>query len=159
MQKFLALDASSSKTGWALFENGVHREHGLIDKSHHRDLETRLAIMSRAILDLINDTDPDAVVIEDTTVIKSITTMRMLTRLQGVVYAACLMGSRDFEVISPSVWRKFAGVSQGGKKREELKKEALEIVRVVYGIDCETDDVAEAILIGQAVVNRGYIGG
>ena len=42
----LSLDTSSTKTGWAVFKNGIYKESGVLDWSHIKDnTEDRLQIM------------------------------------------------------------------------------------------------------------------
>ena len=66
--------------------------------------------------------------------------------LLGVVQTACTAAKISFEVVSPNVWRKYAGTN--GKNRQEEKILSVAAVHQKYGIKV-SDDVAEAILIGR----------
>lgn len=71
--KLLALDMSTSATGWALFENGKLVEHGvLVPKipgihklKYPRKALACIIAMNDAIQELINRTLPDSLVIEE----------------------------------------------------------------------------------------------
>ena len=60
----LSLDTSSTKTGWAIFGNGIYEESGVLDWSHVKETEDRLLIMYIDIIQLINKYEPDILVIE-----------------------------------------------------------------------------------------------
>ena len=61
------------------------------------------------------------------------------------------MNDCEFNAIRPTSWRKLAGINQKGKKREALKKLAIDTVYRRLGI-VVSDDEAEAILIGIAAL-------
>ena len=58
----------------------------------------------------------------------------------------CAENKIPYEVVSPNVWRKYAGTC--GKNRKEEKILSVSVVKNKYNINV-SDDVAEAILIGQ----------
>ena len=61
----LSLDTSSTKTGWAVFKNGIYKESGVLDWSHIKDnTEDRLQIMYIDIIQHIQKYEPDILVIE-----------------------------------------------------------------------------------------------
>ena len=116
-------------------------------------MDSRFKKMSNAIIDYLCNLDPDIIYIEETVVNRNVAVQRFLTRLQGVVYGYCIMNDCEFNVIRPSEWRKLAGLDQSKNQREELKKSAIEMVAKEFNINV-SDDVAEAILIGKAAINR-----
>ena len=60
----------------------------------------------------------------------------------------------EVEYVYPSEWRASCGIRNGrGIKRESLKEEDINFVKQNYGITVN-DDVADAIGIGHAYVNK-----
>ena len=79
----LALDQSSTVTGFAVFVGGAYRGHGKVDLHRCQDADQRLRKMEKAIFRLIDQVHPDIVVIEEAVLQRSPATLRMLARLQG----------------------------------------------------------------------------
>lgn len=75
-----------------------------------------------------------------------------LSKILGVVLGWTISHVCEYHQIMPSEWRKYAGIKQGKKKREELKAESIAYVKKRYRIDVN-DDVADAISLGDAVCN------
>lgn len=74
------------------------------------------------------------------------TTLKVLGQLMGIIIVLCKDKDIPYEIVSPNVWRKFAGTA--GKNRREEKILSVAKVKEMYGITVG-DDVAEAILIGR----------
>ena len=105
------------------------------------------------ILNTLNEIKPNIIYIEETVVLRNAQTQRFLTRLQGVVYAWCIQNNCEFNTIRPSSWRKAINLKQNKNiKREQLKQEAIDYVKEKYNIEVN-DDIADAICIGDAVLN------
>ncbi len=153
MTKLIAIDSSTKSTGIALFIDGVYRESLLLSYPTSIDMTQRFRNMSLSILSVLKKYSPDIVYIEETVVVRNPQVQRFLTRLQGVVYGWCIQNNCCFETIRPTEWRKLSGIKQSKQKRDQLKKMAIEKVKEDYAIDVN-DDVAESILIGQAVINK-----
>lgn len=151
--KLITIDGSTQKTGIAYFCNGKYVEHVLLDFSKNKNMEKRFGSMSREIWSKLNDYRPNIIYIEETYMANNPQTSKILTRLQGVVYAWCLNNDCEFNTIRPTSWRKQLNFHQGkGVKREELKKQSIEYVLHKYGLNV-TDDEADAICIADAVLN------
>lgn len=148
----LALDASTKKTGYAVFENGKLKDYGLIDLSEEKSMDSRMPAMTIKILQLLA-LYPDVIYIEETAVVRNAATQRFLTRLQGVVYGWAIKNDSDFNTIRPNEWRSLVGIKCSKKSREELKKESIKKVEELFNITTN-EDTAEAILIGQAAINK-----
>lgn len=149
--QILALDQSSKRTGFAIFKDKKYKKSGLIDFDIKTlTSEERFNNMCKAICDLIDKTKPELVVMEDVAFQNNAAALIMLARLQGVIIAKCLFGKIELYIYSPSTWRKDLGFNQGkGIKRNELKAQAIQYVKDVFGIDAE-EDICEAICIGSA---------
>ena len=110
--------------------------------------------MSKGVWDFLNVYRPSILYIEETYMGVNAQTTKILTRLQGVVYAWCMTHNCDFNVITPSSWRKELNMTQNKKvKRDKLKEQAIQYVLKNYEI-LVTDDEADSICIGDAVIKK-----
>ena len=151
--RMVAIDSSTKKTSLAVFDNGNYQTVHLIDCSNLNDMIDRFETMAKLIYDFLENNKPYIIYMEETVVERNASTQRFLTRLQGVVFAYCMKNDCEFNTIRPTEWRKLVGIEQGKKRREVLKKEAIDLVLKEFGITV-TDDEAEAILIGLAILNK-----
>lgn len=151
--RFIAIDSSTTATGAAIFDEGIFQYVKLMKRSSDEKMDDRFPAMTKDILEFLIEQKPDVLYVEETVVSRNAATQRFLTRIQGVIYSYCVMNDCEFNTIRPTEWRKYAGINQGKKKREDLKKEAVERVLKLYDIEV-SDDEAEAILIGYAVLKK-----
>ena len=147
-----SIDASTKSTGISVFKNGKYFSSTLIQCSD-KIMDERFKKMSDSILLFLEDNQPNVIYMEEAVVIRNAQTQRFLVRLQGVVYAWSILNNAECNFIRPSEWRSLAGLKIGKKKRDELKKEAINLVKEKMNIDVN-DDVAESILIGTAALNK-----
>lgn len=151
----LSLDTSTTSTGWALFANGEYRNSGSINLKTIKDSGERLLKMVKEIQIMINTYPPGTtVVIETPVVVRNPQTQRMLTMIFGVVYGECARRDLNFEELRPTQWRKLIDSGKKPRKRDELKEWSKEKVKELFGLDDVNDDISDAILIGQAYVNK-----
>lgn len=154
--KILALDQSTQKTGWAYFEDGTLVESGVLDLHKQKDTSARLQDFWMFVHELILTRQPDKIAAEGVSLQNpNVKTIVELARVQGLVQAASytLTVPVPVEFYMPATWRKAVGIHLGrGIKRAELKKAAVSLVSDMYG-KVVSDDEADAILIGQAMVN------
>ena len=150
--RLVSIDGSTQKTGIAYFCNGKYVEHVLLDFSKDKNMENRFESMSKEIWKMLDDYRPNIIYIEETYMANNPQTSKILTRLQGVVYAWCINNACEFNTIRPTSWRKQLNFQQGRNvKREQLKKQSLQYVLDNYGLEV-TDDEADAICIADAVL-------
>ena len=150
--KLVSIDGSTQKTGIAYFCNGKYVEHILLDFSKDKNMENRFESMSKEIWKKLDDYRPNIIYIEETYMANNPQTSKILTRLQGVVYAWCINNDCEFNTIRPTSWRKQLNFQQGKNvKREQLKKQSLQYVLENYRLEV-TDDEADAICISDAVI-------
>ena len=148
----VSIDGSTQKTGIAYFCNGKYVEHILLDFSKDKNMENRFESMSKEIWKMLDDYRPNIIYIEETYMANNPQTSKILTRLQGVVYAWCINNACEFNTIRPTSWRKQLNFQQGRNvKREQLKKQSLQYVLDNYGLEV-TDDESDAICIADAVI-------
>ena len=150
--RLCTIDGSTVKTSITLFINGSYKDHTLLDYSKDKNTESRFSSMSNGIWDFLNVYNPNIVYIEETYMGTNAQTLKILTRLQGVVYAWCMIHNCEFNTITASNWRKQLSIQQKkGTKRKELKEQAIQYVLDNYEM-LVTDDEADSICIGDAVI-------
>lgn len=150
--KLVTIDGSTQKTGIAYFCNGKYVEHILLDFSKDKNMENRFESMSKEIWKTLDVYRPNIIYIEETYMANNPQTSKILTRLQGIIYAWCFNNDCEFNTIRPTSWRKQLNFQQGKNvKREQLKKQSIEYVKNNYGLEV-MDDEADAICIADAVV-------
>lgn len=157
--KLISIDSSSSKTGWALFENAEYKKSGVIDldtkeckKKYKGKSDKRIENMCLAIIHLLQEYKPDIIVIEKLAVTRNMVSVRCLCKVIGAVYCYSILHNNVFYYeIQPSEWRSKLGIQSKGNKREDFKQLSIEYVKSHYGIDV-SDDESDAICAGM-----GYI--
>lgn len=147
--KILSIDQSTQISGYAIFDDGKIISHGYIDLHKFKDSDIRFEKMCTLLMKIIHGNSPDMVVIEDVVLQRSPNTMKILSRLQGIIIGFCMANKIEIRIMYPTRWRKILGFKQGRVKREELKKQAKDLVKRTYDIDTN-DDEADAICIGCA---------
>lgn len=115
--------------------------------------------MCESIQKVIQEKQPDIVVFEDVSLQTNVATLTVLARLQGCIISECIRLNIPFAIYKPTIWRKILDFKQGrGVLRQELKQQALDYVKTKYHdlVNCDSvnDDIAEAICIGSAYINK-----
>lgn len=141
----LGFDQSTTTSGWALFQDNEYRLSGVL--KFKEEPEERLCLMADAICERIDYIKPDKVVIEDIFDNNNVHTLVVLARLQGAIIQYCHKQSIPIDILAPKTWRKLVGIK--GKKRKEVKEEAVQLVADLYGINVSADE-AESICITKA---------
>lgn len=144
------IDASTNKTGIAVFTDGKYFEHTLIDLHKIKDSAERVPKMMMAICEYLDEFIIDKIIIEESMLTSNAATMKMLSNIAGAVMYYAASHGIEFEFSLPSHWRKKIGLSQSSKiKRDVLKAEAILAVKQEYGMSL-TDDEAESCLIARS---------
>ena len=154
--KLISFDTSSNSTGVAIFVDGIFSRHFLIDLKNIKNTDERITEMVKQIYKIIVDEKPDIVVTEMTVVTRNAQAQRNLTMILGSIYGKCVDCNIWYHSFRPTEWRSLIDTAKkpNGRKREDYKKWSLELVRDFYNLDCSSDDVSDAILIGRAYVNK-----
>lgn len=143
--RVIAFDQATEKFGLSIFDNGKLVYYNLYVFTG--DLNNRLVKIDDFVRNIVlAHWYPDFIVMEDIQYQNGILTFKVLAMLLGVVQTVCATAKIPFEVVSPNVWRKYAGTN--GKNRQEEKMLSVAAVKQKYDIKV-SDDVAEAILIGR----------
>jgi Holliday junction resolvasome RuvABC endonuclease subunit len=147
------IDASTNKTGIAIFQDGKYVEHTLIDLHKIKESSERIPKMMVAICDYLNKHKIDKIIMEESMFTSNISTVKMLSNIAGAVMCYAAQHGIKFEFTLPTHWRKAIGLSQSNKiKREVLKEEAIAAVKQEYNMNL-TDDEAESLLIARSGFN------
>lgn len=142
--RLIAFDQATENFGLSIFDNGKLVFYSLYKFTG--DVIMRLTKIRKFINDIvIKEWKPDFIMCEDIQYQNGIMTFKILAMLLGIVQETAAENEVDYEVVSPNVWRKYAGTAGKDRKTEKLLSRA--VVKEKYNIDV-TDDIAEAILIG-----------
>lgn len=148
--RIVGIDASTQKSGIAIFENGKYITHTLIDLHKEKDIMVRIPCMINEICAKLDEYRPDKILLEETVLSSNTDTLKKLAYLAGGIMAYAYKNNIEFQLLLPTEWRKRIGMSQSKKiKRETLKAEAIKTVLQEYKINV-TDDEAESILIARS---------
>lgn len=144
--RVIAFDQATEHFGLSVWDDGQLVFYSLYNFSG--DTVSRLIKIKKFVQDIvINNWHPDYIVMEDIQQQHgAVLTYKILAMLLGILEVICAENNIFYEVVSPNVWRKYAGTC--GKNRREEKLLSIAIVKEKYNITVN-DDVAEAILIGQ----------
>ena len=149
--RIVGIDASTNKTGVSLFVNEEYKEHVLIDLHYIKNSKVRLPKMMQEIKNTLDEYEPDLIVMEESLMKNNIAAVKLLSYLAGAIISWSEDHNVEFMFQLPTEWRKKIGFAQGKKRtRDELKKDAIDMVKKTFGL-AVTDDEAEAILLGYSV--------
>lgn len=155
--KILALDQSTTCTGYAIYEYKSKKllTSGII-KLKEKDVYDRINIMTDRIKELIEQEEIIAVCYEKTGKIQGVLTAIKLGMLRGsILYMLNQKNILNAE-ININAHKSQFGIKS--KKRDDQKAEAIQIVKMMHEKDVN-DDEADAISIGFYFVNNVIIEG
>lgn len=154
--KLISMDTSSNSTGVAIFIDGELSRHFLIDLKRIKDTEKRLESMIKEIHKIIKEEKPDIIATELTVVTRNAQAQRNLTMILGAIWGDCIQNNIFYFSLRPTEWRSLVDTTKKptGRKREDYKNWSMEVVKEIYGLDVETDDISDAILIGRGYCNK-----
>ncbi|MFW5879678.1 MAG: crossover junction endodeoxyribonuclease RuvC [bacterium] len=148
--KYLCLDQSTTKTGYAIFKDIDLIDYGLIEIKG-KDSYKRILELKNTILKIIDKNQIETIGIEDVTYQGNIRGYRPLCELFGVLSNLFEEKEMLYNVVKPTEWRKSCGIQ--GRSKKKVKPQAIKFAKTVYGIDvCE--DTAEAVCLGHHFVNN-----
>ena len=153
MTTMVSLDTSTNSTGFAVYDNGELSAHFVIESSG-RTSEEKIRDMIRKIYNWLDYYTPKIIVIELTAVARNVKVQRNLTMILGAVLGYCINKNiYTFFTFRPTEWRSLVcGDTKPPKKREELKQWSKDKVKEIFKIELDSDDIADAILIGYAYI-------
>lgn len=140
--KILSLDLSTKSSGFAVFEDEVLVDYGVI-KNTDKDILVRGNYMAEFVRLLCEKYGKfDLVGIEELKVLSNQSTLVKLAQVQGMVLRE--LKDQVVKFVMPTVWRKSFELND---KRAEAKAKAIKLCNEL-GYEVECDDDAEAILLG-----------
>lgn len=155
----LGLDASSSSTGWSIFDNRGLAGYGLI-KPDGEDWRERLVNQGDKLKKIIEKYRPDKIIMEDVPLKNGNSkVLVILGAVQGFIYGIAASYNIPVQFVLPSEWRSPLGLYDGtreGTKRKELKRKSIEKANELFGLKLvwvspsstkNMDDVADAVLL------------
>ena len=153
--KLMSIDSSTNTTGYAFFINGILKSYSTCDYSYIKNTQKRIDNMILFICEMIENERPDIVVTELTVVNRNAEAQRNLTMILGAIRYKCLELKIEYYSLRPTEWRKLIKDKEEKipRKREELKKWSINKIKENYNIETHSDDLSDAILIGQGYIN------
>ncbi len=154
----IAIDASSKSSGVAIYKHNKLQKYDCITASSS-DLFNRIKVMVKAIGQyLTQNPDIDHLILQQVRQdgFVNIKTYKALMYLQGCIM---LLVHQNFKHVTvqfmyPSQWRKICQIKQGrGIKRDVQKQNDINWVKKIFNIEVN-DDIADAIGIGYAYINK-----
>ena len=148
--RIVAIDNATERAGVSVFDNGELVFFTLL--RFEGDTIGRM-LKNRSVLEdvIFKVWEPDLVVFEDIQYQTNVQTFKTLAMLLGNSLVSARKVGIKTETVLSKVWRSHFLIS--GKTRLEQKKQAIQKVKTMYGLDVN-DDQAEAILIGKYAVDK-----
>ena len=156
--RILSLDASTKSTGFAIFNETKLETYGCLTASS-TDLVKRISKIITELEQVLSQNTIDKIILEEVRPeqgLQNLKTHKALMYLQAAI--VFLVHERfntiEIEYVYPNEWRKACGIKTGsGVRRETLKPKDIQFVKDNYNI-IVNDDIADAIGIGHAYVNK-----
>ena len=166
----MGLDASTSSTGWSIFDDKELKAYGLI-KPNGEDWRERIVNQAPQLVEIISKYKPEKIYMEDVPLkSKFPKVLVQLGAVQGFIYG--VTASLDVPVVflGPSEWHSPMGLFDGtreGTKRAEMKRNSVEKANELFGLNLvwksacsikNDDDIADAILVAYSQIKAKHIG-
>lgn len=161
----LGLDASTTSTGWSVFQDRKLIGYGVI-KPEGKDWRERMANQAPKIMEIIEKYSPNKIYMEDVPLKRANpTALMILGAVQGFFYGLVAKYSIPIEFIKPSAWRSPIGLYDGtkeGTKRPELKHKSILKANELFKLDLKwvspnskynEDDISDAILLAYSQIS------
>ena len=156
----IGIDASSTCTGWSVFDNKNLIDYGAI-KPKGSNYRERIFNEAPELIAVFNKYKPEMVYMEDVphNPRGGISTAIILGAVQGFIYGVAMSCKTNITFVDPNTWRSDGGLFDGtqeGRRREVLKKKAIDMANKKFNLELKwyspsstknDDDIAEAILI------------
>lgn len=167
--KILSIDQSRTG-GWAIFnyETGDLLKYGDFDFSGKKYTFPQAVTELKALISkIIKEEEISSVFIEDIQLRQNVQAFKNLAQMQGVLINQFEECQLLYGIVAPSQWQHFCGAR--GRTDKEKKSKTLEVniegkktskilsityIHDKYGIDTSNDGIADAICIGDYVINN-----
>lgn len=150
----MAIDFSTTSTGWSVFQGKRLLTCGTI-KIKSKEFVKRVEKTSLSLKNIVEAYNVKKIYIEQMNVINNFKTLRTLAYSHGILYG--YLKDYQIEYINVNTWRKYH--FEGKHNKKEYKELAIQKAKKYLlderlKRDIESDDEAEAILIGIYVQNK-----
>lgn len=155
----MGIDASTTSTGWAIFDGSNLIGYGVI-KPKSDNWRDRLIEQGPQLANIIQTYKPEKIFMEDVPLKGSnVKALVILGAVQGFIYGVISSFNIPVFFIVPSEWRSLLGLFDGtreGTHRDMLKKKAIDKANKLFSLNLlykspsskfNEDDIAEAILL------------
>jgi Holliday junction resolvasome RuvABC endonuclease subunit len=153
MSKILSLDLSTVSTGWAYFEYDSLVKSGTI-QAKGKDLNKRLKSIYNDLSKLFLNYNPDKVVIEKPIFVQNHKTAITTGKLHGLLLSLNFDGDIVPEYLDNMQWKSHFFT---GKLNKVTKEQIFLYVQNIIYTGVETEDEADAILLGKAFLSEQNI--
>ena len=173
--RIMSIDASTTSIAYAVFDGKQLVISGKVEFSG-KDVYQKIASAIGSVVTVIQDLNPEAVVIERAVFINSPKTMSELSMVQGAILAgASLAGVKIFKGTNPIAWQSYIGNGKLTKdakilmrklnpnkseswykqnEREVRKQKTINFVNINYDLNISDNDIADAIGIAHYSLNN-----
>ena len=166
----MGLDASTTSTGWSIFEDDKLIAYGVI-KPSGEDWRDRLINQGPMLTKILQKYKPEKIFMEDVPLkAGNSKVLVVLGAVQGFLYGVTASFKIPVCFLLPSEWRSPLNLYDGsreGTKRKELKKKSIEKANELFGLNLHwvspsskknDDDISDAILICYSQVKKRRFG-
>ena len=145
----VSIDASTTSTGYTIWVNAKKIRQQRLDFSAPKYKDDRCNRMRKAIIELLNDVQPQIVVAENPPFKNDPRTFGLLQRLVATIQTWADMNNATFWQFTPGEWHSLVKDEDEKipRKRNELKAWSMTKTGV------NQDDIADSELVGLAYVN------
>ena len=154
MSTLLALDISTTSTGYAIFKEKELILSGTIAPTGNAI--TRIEKIAEKVNELMLEYNPDIIYAEEPEpafVKNNIDVYRKLTFAHGAIAIVLNHYSKEMQLCSSSHWRKQVGIKTGrGITRAQLKPLDVAKANELFNLNTKNDDLADAVLIGWSYI-------
>ena len=145
MSKLLALDQSSSHTGYCLMVDGKIQEVGCINVRASLDLFERTVEMSKDIRELLNKFKPDYLCLEE---IYGLPGRYTALKALAIVRGALILVWYEYKHEAPIIMNCSSARCKIGIKGNAKKPEVMAAVNAKFNLKIENEHEADAVVLG-----------
>ncbi len=149
----LSFDVSTTDTGWALWHNGKLKAADHVYLGDQSDIN-KAAEMSKRLVNIALKYNPSIIVCEEAVSVRNADVFRKLCEIIGSLRgASILLSDCWFDKLAPTEWRSLVSNGAYPKNRSDCKPWDITMAEKLLGYKTDNDNIADAILVGQAYVN------
>ena len=166
--RYMGIDASSTCTGMAIFEDSNLIYYGASKPPKDLNWRERIAVEGKEIEAIMKKYRPDRIYMEDVPLFgKQMQTLVLLGAVQGYILSIATHYRIPIHFLLPSQWRSDMGLFDGtkmGTKKDAMKEKAVATANEKFGLNLKwikpksklnDDDIAESILIAYSQIKKG----